>query len=95
MSGFVNAGWVHEYTFMVDMTLENPVLDVSLVWSDPPPLPGSESALVSVCVCVCVCVCECVCVCVCVCNGDTHLFENVSYQLSHTSPLSKTYFMYP
>jgi len=46
-NGFVTAGWVHEYIFLVDMTSEFPLLDVSLVWSDPAPLPGTETALVN------------------------------------------------
>eukprot|EP00802_Teleaulax_amphioxeia_P001324 Tamp_01326.p1 GENE.Tamp_01326~~Tamp_01326.p1 ORF type:complete len:1819 (-),score=331.43 Tamp_01326:83-5314(-) len=46
-NGFVASGWVHEYTFMVDMAGEKPILDITLVWSDPPPLPGSEIALVN------------------------------------------------
>ena len=40
-------GWVHEYTFLVNMTGDKPILDVTLVWSDPPALPGSETALVN------------------------------------------------
>ena len=46
-NGFETSGSVHEYTFMVDMTGENPILDITLVWSDPPPLPGSETTLVN------------------------------------------------
>ena len=47
MVGFPQSGWVHEYQFLINMTLDKVVLKVSLVWSDPPPLPGAEVALVN------------------------------------------------